>query len=77
MDEVVNINKEILQARANNYAELIAAKFDEICQRGINDIDAYINIENGDWLMQAVEEVAQDIKAGKYDNMLMPVENNK
>ena len=72
----MNIEQEILRAKGKNWARLVAKKADEIAKSMENEIDYMIKILNGDIFDIAVLQVAYDIKAGKYDEMLMPKECN-
>lgn len=69
----MNLRKEILLARGKNWARLITEKTNRICKERQGDIDLMIQILNGSILEQAQEEIADEIKNGKLDKMLMPI----
>lgn len=69
----MNLRKEILLARGKNWARLITEKTNRICKERQGDIDLMIQILNGDIYDQAQKEIADEIKTGKLDKMLMPV----
>ena len=69
----MNLRKEILLARSKNWARLITEKTNRICKERQGDIDLMIQILNGDIYDQAQKEIADEIKNGKLDKMLMPI----
>ena len=71
------IEEEIKISKAKNWAKIIAENANYICDIRKNDLDLFIDILNGEIYAQAQEMFAQQLKDGKYDGMLMPVEYNK
>lgn len=69
----MNLRKEILLARGKNWARLITEKTNRICKERQRDIDLMIQILDGSILEQAQEEIKYDLKTGKLDKMLMPI----
>ena len=72
----MNLEEEILYAKALNWARIISQKADRICEERKNDVDLMIKILNGDIFAMAQDEFAKDKKMGKYDSMNMPIEVN-
>lgn len=72
----MSIKEEILMSKGKNWARLVANRADQICKERQEEVDLMIQILSGEIYNQAVEDVANDIKAGKYDEMLMPIECN-
>ena len=72
----MNLEEEILYAKALNWARIISQKADRICEERKNDVDLMIQILNGDIFAMAQDEFAKDKAMGKYDSMNMPIEYN-
>ena len=70
------MEKQILQAKAYNWANIIKDKCNRICQERITDIDLMVDVLNGNIYEAAQEEFKQEKMAGLYDSMNMPVEYN-
>ena len=69
----MNLKKEILLARGKNWARLMNEKINRICYEKKDDIDLMIKLINGDIYDQAQKEIADEIKIGKLDKMLIPI----
>ena len=72
----MNLEEEILYAKALNWARIISQKADRICEERKNDVDLIIQILNGDIFAMAQDEFAKDKAMGKYDSQNMPIEVN-
>ena len=74
----MNLEEEILYAKALNWARIISQKADRICEERKNDVDLMIQILNGDIFAMAQDEFAKDKAMGKYDamNILKEVQND-
>ena len=72
----MNLEEEILYAKALNWARIISQKTDRICEERKNDVDLMIQILNGDIFAMAQDEFAKDKAMGKYDSQNMPIEVN-
>jgi hypothetical protein len=72
----MNLEEEILYAKALNWARIISQKADRICEERKNDVDLMIQILNGDIFAMAQDEFAKDKAMGKYDSQNMPIEVN-
>lgn len=72
----MNLEEEILYAKALNWARIISQKADRICEERKNDVDLMIKILNGDIFAMAQDEFAKDKAMGKYDSQNMPIEVN-
>ena len=70
------MEKEILNAKAFNWAKIINEKCDRICEERKNDVDLTVDILNGTIYEQAQEEFGKEKMLGLYDSMNMPVEYN-
>lgn len=70
------MEKQILQAKAYNWAKIIKYKCDRICQERKTDIDLMIDILNGEIYSAAQEEFKKEKMLGLYDKMNMPIEYN-
>lgn len=70
------MEKQLLEARAFNWAKIIQEKCDMICEQRKNDVDLTVDILNGKIYEQAQEEFKREKQAGLYDSMNMPVEYN-
>lgn len=69
----MDLKKEILLARGKNWARLMNEKINRICYEKKDDIDLMIKLINGDIYDQAQKEIADEIKIGKLDKMLIPI----
>lgn len=69
----MNLKKEILLSRGKNWARLMNEKINRICYEKKDDIDLMIKLINGDIYDQAQKEIADEIKIGKLDKMLIPI----
>lgn len=70
------LEEEIFQAKARNWAKLIAKRADKLCELRQDEDDLFIQILNGEIFDKAVMQIQLEIKSGLYDNMLMPKEYN-
>ena len=69
----MDFKKEISLSRGKNWARLMNEKINRICYEKKDDIDLMIKLINGDIYDQAQEEIADEIKTGKLDKMLIPI----
>jgi hypothetical protein len=72
----MNIEQEILEARGKNWAKLVSQRADKISEQRKYDDDLMIQILNGDIFEEAINQIALEIRSGRYDRMLMPIECN-
>ena len=72
----MNIQAEIENAKALNWAKEICKISDRICREREHEPDIMIQILNGDIFAQAQDEFAKKKKLGKYDSMNMPSSYN-
>ena len=70
------MEKQLLQAKAYNWANIIKDKCNRICRERITDIDLMVDILNGNIYEEAQKEFKREKMAGLYDAMNMPVEYN-
>ena len=70
------MEKQILEAKAYNWAKIIKDKCNRICQERITDVGIMVDILNGNIYEAAQEEFKKEKMAGLYDSMNMPVEYN-
>ena len=71
------LEEEVFQAKARNWAKLVAKRADRLCEIRQNDDDLFIQILNGKIFDDAVNQIALEIQSGLYDKMLIPIEYNK
>ena len=72
----MNLQAEIENAKALNWAKEICKISDRICREREHEPDIMIQILNGDIFAQAQDEFAKKKKLGKYDSMNMPSSYN-
>ena len=74
----MNLQAEIEQAKAFNWAREICRIADKLCMDRIDDPTVMIDLLNGDIFAQAQDQFAKDKKMGKYDamNILKEVQND-
>lgn len=68
------LKDEILLAKGKNWAKLVSARADKLCEIRKNNVDLMIQILNGSIFEEAVNQIALEIKCGLYDKMLVPIE---
>lgn len=72
----MDLQAEIDNARALNWAKVICEKSDRICQERQHEVDLMIQILNGDIFAMAQDEFAKEKSMGLYDDMNMPTAYN-
>jgi len=68
--------QEIQNAKAKNWAKLVEDRANKLCEIRQNDTDLFVQLLSGDIFNEAVDQIALEIQAGLYDEMLMPREYN-
>ena len=72
----MSFEQAILEARGKNWAKLVSQRADLLASQIKDEEDAFIRVLNGDVFDVAINQIALEIQAGKYDAMLMPIECN-
>lgn len=70
------MQEEIQRAKARNWAKLVEERANELCEIRQNDTDLFVQLLSGDIFCEAVDQIALEIQAELYDEMLMPKECN-
>ena len=70
------LQEKIYDAKVKNWIKLVQDRADKLCEIRKDDEDIYIQLLTGDIFDEAVNQIAVEIQAGIYDDMLMPKEYN-
>lgn len=70
------MQEEIQRAKVINWAKLVEERANKLCEIRQNDTDLFVQLLSGDIFNKAVDQIALEIQAGLYDEMLMPKECN-
>lgn len=71
------LTEQIQEARAKNWAKLVAKRADKLFELRKGQDDIFIQLLTGNIFHDAVDQIALEIQCGLYDEMLMPKECNK
>lgn len=70
------LQEKIYDAKVKNWIKLVQDRADKLCEIRKDDEDIFIQLLTGDIFDEAVDQIAVEIQAGIYDDMLMPKEYN-
>lgn len=70
------LQEKIYDAKVKNWIKLVQDRADKLCEIRKDDEDIFIQLLTGDIFDEAVNQIAVEIQAGIYDDMLMPKEYN-
>jgi hypothetical protein len=70
------LQEKIYDAKVKNWIKLVQDRADKLCEIRKDDEDIFVQLLTGDIFDEAVNQIAVEIQAGIYDDMLMPKEYN-
>ena len=70
------LQEKIYDAKVKNWIKLIQDRAYKLCEIRKDDEDIFVQLLTGGIFDEAVNQIAVEIQAGIYDDMLMPKEYN-